>query len=587
MKKFVKGKFTAVLLAVALTLAVSSAALALNFWPSFQEDYTNNGVITSGSPIGATTTATAIPLRTNGTTYAGVDTTSVISGDYSYTLYDGGTVSGDEGGARLAVISVSGKSWVGDYQIDNLADNAQQLSTPYINNTNGKLYAATTYYIDLLAGTGPSDWINIATGQPLTSFTFPVGSTGIKYVGLSVPSDYWEPQLATDINIGVTGLSGDVSLTQNGIDFGEQSYYPGDGNWTLYNESGVMLNDGTYDLTFTVNNQTGDVVSAGSIKFLVSGWNLWGINVTGATPSKALLASGYGQANTPIKYDSGQGSFYFGIYEGDRSYYKYEIGNNGTLTPFDAQDDFYWAGAIVVSGNVIFGSDSGKLYMRNATNFGASGSVINLAAYLPGTDNPGKVRSTIVDGNRGYLYFTSSGTGPRAYLWAVLLSASAPSVTYARIPPITAGNTVSSASTPVVSPNDFLYVGTSEYTSQYLEKGGVLTFDVLAGPLSPTMPYTVIYADDPVMASPIVRTDETVFPPIDYIYFTTNIDAEPPATTPVGAGYGYKFDGGFNPPSRLWKCDNTSGNKYSLQGMAASGGKVIWGDDGNYLYVAP
>ena len=43
MKKFAKGKLTAVLFAIALTLAVSAAAFAA--WPSFQNDYLNTGQI--------------------------------------------------------------------------------------------------------------------------------------------------------------------------------------------------------------------------------------------------------------------------------------------------------------------------------------------------------------------------------------------------------------------------------------------------------------------------------------------------------------------------------------------------------------
>ena len=77
MQRFMKGKFTVAMMAIALTLAVSSGAFAI--WPSFQEDYTNNAVIADGVPPINSVLFADIQLGTSGTAYAGVDTTSVIS----------------------------------------------------------------------------------------------------------------------------------------------------------------------------------------------------------------------------------------------------------------------------------------------------------------------------------------------------------------------------------------------------------------------------------------------------------------------------------------------------------------------------
>ena len=558
MKKFVNGKLAAVLLAVALTLAVSPAAFAV--WPSFQEDFTNNAVITAGAPTSTSTTATAIQLGTSGTTYAGVDTTSVINGNTAYTLYDGGAVNGTNGGARLAVTNLSSKTSA-NYQIDPLADNVQQLSTPFLNTANNTLYAAATYYEDRLN---------------LGSINFSTGTTTLTYT-INVPSDYYEPQLAFTFPnfIAAGNFSATATLSGSGGTFsfgpGYFSGTSGGNSYTAYKNGSSLVPDGSYTLTVTVTNNTGSTITGATMKFLVSRWRLWSVDVSVTPPVPTLKQTGYGQANTPIEYTSGQASFYFGIYEGDRSYYKYTISGD-TLTRFNAQDDFYWAGAIAVSGNVIFGSDSGKLYVRDAANFGTSGSVIDLATYKA---DAGEIRSTIVDGDYGYIYFTSSGTGDRGYLWAVQLStitSASPNVLSREILPAS-GNGMSSVSTPVVSPYDYLYVGSNEYDQQsFRGEGQVIAFDLLSGPI-PSITYTAVYTGDPVSASPIVYTSGDY----DYVYFTTNSGS--------GAGYCYRYMGTTS--LLRWTFANTSGNKYSLQGMASDGGKVVWGDDGNKLYIAP
>ena len=178
MQRFVKGKLTAAMMAIALTLAASAAAFA--DWPSFQNHYENNGVITTGVPL-SQPMVTAIHLGTNGTAYSGVDTTSVISrdmtnGDVAYTLYDGGEVSGASGGARLAVTNLPGRASV-DYQIDDLADNAQQLSPPFLDTASKTLYAATTYYEDRL---------------DIGTINFDAGTTTVTRT-ITVPSDYYDP----------------------------------------------------------------------------------------------------------------------------------------------------------------------------------------------------------------------------------------------------------------------------------------------------------------------------------------------------------------------------------------------------------
>jgi hypothetical protein len=596
-----KGRRRVFIFALSAILVLASATVAFAAWPSFQSNNFNNGVITTAPPTSSSTTATPVSLGTSGTAYSGVDATPVINGDYSYTLYNGGDVNGTSGGARLAKTNLANKTSA-DYQVDPSADNVQQLSTPYLDTANNKLYTATTYYVNQLQGSGVAGWTDSGGTQITSPYIFPVNtSTGttIIYEGLTVPSDYWEPQLATNIDdMGTINASAVVQLVNPSTGavlytFPTSTYYPGYGDWIIYNSGNAnILPAGTYDLKLTIKTDTALDVS--SFKFLVSKWRLWEIDVSGATPVIGTPeASGYGQANTPIGYSPTYNNIYFGIYEGDRSYYNY-LPSSETLTRFNAQDDFYWAGALPSTVNFhsrpIFGSDSGKLYVQDNADFSAQATVIDLTdtqtAY--GRADAGRIRSTIVNGSIGYIYFTSTGTGTQGYLWKIQLSTIAsanPNIT--STPLFIANADISTTSTPVLSTNGILYVGLRAYqtASPYAPLGEVQAFDALS---SPPAKLNTIYptsgTGDPVSASPIVwsDTDGTTYKD-DFVYFTTNSGS--------GAGYCYLLSEdivtGVITTSQEWTAPNTSGNKYSLQGMASDNNRVVWGDDGNNLYIAP
>ena len=610
MQRFKNKKFLAVAMSIVLTLSLAITALAA--WPSFQGGVSNygrnNGVIDPAvngiPPISTPATVGKIGLAVNNpnnSVFSGIDNVTVmntVSGvTTAYTVYNGGVYNSATGfgGARLAITNLSTQS-VNNILLDPSANNVQQLATPYLNSSTNMLYAATTFYTNQLQSTGTAGWTG--TGVTPPTFTFLNGTTTtITYSGLTIPSgDYWEPQFATDINISANGLSGDVELQQSGVtvvDFGSQSYYPNYGPWTLFNLSGSLVNSGTYDLVFTVTNNTGSDITATSLQFLTSGWNLWQVDVSVASPTPVLLGTGDGQANTHLEYYSDQHQFiYFGIYEGDRSYYQYLI-NSGTLTRFNAQDDFYWAGAMAVrltgNGQAVFGGDSGKIYVQDATNFGAPGGIIILDNSAATPTNPvGKVRSTIVvngtNNATSTIYFTSTGT-INGLLWTMPtanLPTTATTITITTCVDIP--NSDTSVSTPVISANGILYVGTSAYnTSTFTSTGTVQAFN------STTLAQlATVYTGDPVQASPIVYSNTT--PGVnraDYVYFTTNADHtyDP---TPVTNHNGYCYRVGLtiltNPvPSLAW--NPVTGGTYALQGFASDNGYVIYGDDSSNLYI--
>ena len=561
MKWFTKKSFAIV---VAIVLVLSLVGTVFAAWPGFQSGGSNNGVITAEPPTSSPATET-ISLPVNGTTFSGVDTASVIDDDIAYTLFNGGVVNGAMGGARLSAVNVSTGVSNWNIQLDADANNVSQLSTPLlVGNT---LYAATTYYTNLLEGRGPGGW-------GLTSFNFPNGATTTitTTATITIPEyGYWEPQVIMDVNLPqFASFSGAVNLigTSGTLNLGTTSYY--EGNFTLYNANEVLIPAGNYSVQLVMTNNSGVNVVVSDIQFLISQWHLWSVNAaTGAATqlgygSEQGFSYGYGQANTPISTD---GTYiYFGIFEGDRSYYQYTI--NGVFVnryiPNEffpdsgvPGDDFYNAGAYSDGEHVWFGSDSGVVYGLYVSNFQQFDND-NWSMY-------DQIRSTVVyDGNNNF-YFTAVDTGTSdGYLIRLTLNPTSQLITsagFANLP-----NT--STSTPVISDNDIIYVGWGEFSS-----GGVNAYPV---GFANNANGTPVYVGDPVKASPIVWSDG----PNDFIYFTTNTGLP---YGNVGGGYCYSYDG--SAAAFEWSELGTSSNTYALQGFASDSGVLIYGDDGNYLYV--
>jgi hypothetical protein len=557
MKKSFSKKTFAVLLALVLAFATTTSAFAA--WSSFQKNNNNNGTLDSSPtpPITSSITETQISLPNNSSLYAGVDNTPVVNGSRAYTLYNGG-YTGSTGGARIAAVDTSGTpSLIWNYQLDSRANNVSQLSTPYLSTSSPQtLYAAVTYYNNDLGGTGVSGWED-SSGNPLGSFSFPVGTTDIHYDGLVIPSDFWEPQVSTDISSATATLSGNVTLTDgtNTYTFGTNSYW-GSGDFTLYNLSGTMIPAGTYTLTVSITTDT--ALSATSFQFLTSRWNLYSLsdvstNTVGSL-TKTSLASGYGQVNSQI--DSISSNLYFGIYEGDRSYYQYALGT-GTLTSFTPSggDDFYWAGSAraTVSGTdyVVFGSKTNTVYVRPIGS--TFGSATGNSFTISGTS--GEIRSCIVSAG-SYLYYTTTGGQLCRVTRSTILGT-----------PTTAYRTLSysSTSTPVVSSNGYIYVGSSNGFSA----GAVQALDAsnfASGTLN------TVYSGNPVQASVISWSNTSSG--VDYLYFTTNSSS--------GSGYCYSFDIGTTTAAQIWQ---SSTGTYTLQGFAADSGRLVFGNDNNTLFV--
>jgi hypothetical protein len=407
-------------------------------------------------------------------------------------------------------------------------------------------------------------------------------TTNITLRQVQLPCDFRSLQIATGL-VSPTGkgLSATVTFTSTGSDtsysFGENDYYNKDDKKTtdeyiLYDTDDVLIPAGTYDISIDITNTTGSDLTT-NIQLNLPVWKL--SKITGiytTTPTVTEITSGYGQANSPIKQ---YGNYiYFGIYDGVRSYYQYDITASSAatgLTQFtpNGGNDFYWAGATEVTISnvkyVIFGSDQEYLYLVPEGNgFATARLSYNLKQNIASAD---KVRSTISQAD-GYIYFTSDDSKAKpveSHLWRIqissLLNASgSPNLGFATIK----GNSVS---TPTIF-NGVVYVG------YYNESGtnGVYAatinkythgFDSSATGSIYTVPTaTYNYVQSSIVVN---RTNGT-----NYLYFVSGAK--------TGAGKCYCIS--HVPSSTSVVAANsvwTTDANYTVQGITAGDGFLVYG----------
>ncbi|MDR1588943.1 MAG: hypothetical protein LBS51_01985 [Oscillospiraceae bacterium] len=330
------------------------------------------------------------------------------------------------------------------------------------------------------------------------------------------------------------------------------------------------------------------------------GWEYWMVpGVSGSSaPTPQLLDSGSGQANTPISgyldADDELQYIYFGTYTGAKTgTYRQYPPASGAATVFAPKDDFYYAGATVVTieeaDYVVFGGDNGLIYVNPVGASFATPANTLVLNYIQGTA-PGAVRSSImwsVD-YLDYVFFTSQGTPQTAgILWQVAFSDLLGSSTSNGVLLQGKGSTTS---TPVISDFGVVYVGTYyvDPTTFISVSGTVEVYSASASPaILPKYLTTVYSGDDGVQSSMIVWSDWSTLK--DYIYFTTNVDhTQDPTPSANHNGYCYAFDIAAHSASQVWNPTvATPAGSYALQGFAydSTTGHVIYGDDSDTLYI--
>jgi len=563
-------KLLSLVLALVLVFALSAGAFAS--WESFQKDATNNGVITSTPPTSSSPTTTTLQLNTNGYAYSGIDVTPVIDDNgNAYTLYNGGDVSGTAGGARLSSVALSTGTSNWEIQLDADANNVQQLSTPYYAGNN-TLYAGVSYSNDAMSGVSMSDWSSGAISGGV--LTIPANGT----VTLTLNSflqngTYKDAYITTNLwsdNYG--DFSGTVTMvnwtTQETYSFGTNSSYPGS-YFSLYNNNGIAIPSGTYTVTVTLTNNTSEPVTATSISYMLYQWKLYKVTGTNtATPTAAQITSGYGQIATPITMSGNY--LYFGIYQGDRSYYQVNTSDTDDILRYSTYtgEGYYWAGAAVVGDYVYFGDELGRVYKRPiGAGFDTGAGAV---AYLTNdTTGESGVRSSVCyDGSNLYV------TTRNGFLWR--LSTDLYTVTSLDFRDTSGTIYVqNSSSTPVVSGNGYIYVGGyySDFSTSTFH-GAVKCLPV--NNWSSAALKTVWTSESEAVQSSVI-TYSVSRPTRDYLYFTTN--------GPAGCGRCISYATASESTTDIWATPAQDARTYTLQGMAADGNHVVFGNDVNTLYI--
>lgn len=586
MKKTNSKRLLTLVLALVLVFALSVGAYAA--WPSFQKDATNNGTVPSGvtPPTGSSPTITSLQLSTNGYPFVGVDAAPVIYNNNAYVVRDGGTRNGTDGGARLTSVSLTNNSVNWDIQLGSKASDDFQLCTPYYDANDSAVYAGVSYYDDNLDDIPMSYWNSGAISGGV--LTIPANSTvTLTLTAFGLNGAYLDGYFSTDIMSNNNGdFSGTVSMyhwsQQTLYSFGESTSYAGS-YFSLYNNYGTLLPSGTYDVIITLTNNTNAPVTSNHIGFMCYKWSLYKVSISNNAPSTPVeVADGNGQINTPITAYSNY--LYFGIYQGDRSYYQLNTSlpdsNPNYLLRFSTYsgEGYYWAGAAVVGDYVYFGSEEGKVYKRPiGSTFGsATGSYVNLGTFVSG---PGAVRSSICyDGSNLYL------TTRNGYLWK--LDTDLTVYTPIIIKDLVGTQYIRySTSTPVVSSNGYIYVGGFNYveaSGEFIPVGGVRMvpvsdFDQDAMEVVKNITGDGIQCSIVTYSTTYYDEDEEEDLAIDYLYYAGN--------NGNGKGYCITYVPYTQSEDDVWDT-GSCGTNYALQGFAvAENGKMVFGNDSNKLFI--
>lgn len=558
-----KRRFLSVLLVLTLILASASTVFASTAeWPTYGGNNQHTGLTTSSVPTTAAAADFYSAVVQNPGSWSIITNTPVMQTEngvtYAYILYKGTST------ARIAKIACSAGTGIsiGDviWDINAGGSAANQLSTPL-------LYDDSLYYATTLSSSAGS--ISGFSKKKITqTLTQTVSLSAGGSYRLYVPCKLDTSSSGATLSISVTkpdnttvGLDVDNnSVNETGTNLTRVLTTNTSTSYLNKNYSDVFASAGTYTISYTFTRSAGSY-SSGDIYLYKNENELHKINdvTVSSNPQISDVATnlpGMGQINTPITTDGTYiyyGTWYSATTNGQ--YYQVKI-SDGTYKYFTTGTGygFYWAGAITKGNYVYVGGDGGYLYYRSVSNFDTTGGSISLGS------SAGNVRSSIsTDGT--YLYFTSQG----GYLWRATPNGSSTTVTS-----VSLGGT--STSTPAITSSS-IYVGYyGSFSSGGIQRASISNFSSGVTTLSFTADVdedgVVETFSQPVQSSIVVKSVSST----DYIYFTTN--------STNGAGYCCSYSGGTT--TNIWK---TAKGGYALQGMAAGGGSLIFGNDNGRYYI--
>ncbi len=601
-------------LAIVLCLAMILSLTALASWTQFGGSSTHNGRITdaappiTASPAPTIDTANLNPGGSGG--WDGVDSVPVMrtatvnsqTVTYAYVLYDS-----RNDGAHLLKYDCTNLTVKWDKKVGG--STGFQLSTPLLltdgttSETNDVIYLGAS---NALKNSGVDYEGGIIDANDTFTETF-------NNLELTTASN----RVAVGIYLGQTSVQNQGTINTTGtatITLGNKTVNltlskttSGTTTYKMFEEP--VYSNGSlvaYNYYYYINHNLTDSVGTGKTLSVSVTLNadaeveyieLYGATsavqkVTGLNnnePTNATIQNASnvdisipGQINTPI---TGTGDYiFFGTYSGTTGgvYYQYDTVNK-TLKSWDpANSNFYWAGAYTDGTNVVFGSDNGYLFCTAVgANFGASGYSHEYSLNTLGNiSDAGNVRSTICyydstndNVDNGDIYFTSQGGSGTSYIWKVdFTHITNLTSSYIWHRQLSGG---SSTSTPAISANGYIYVGTYGNNSDYSNNGvrAIPLSNFTSGSIKNIASGTGSGSSGTRFA---VQSSVIVYTPAnsstDYVFFTVN-DSN-------GAGYCYSFNGTTG--TQIWKTPNAT---YALQGMAACNGYLVFGNDADTLYI--
>ena len=594
-----KKKLTAILVAA---LFIFSAVMPAFAWTSFQNsNYLNNGLIDDGLAYPTSSPSVNVYTALTRGGWSGIECSPIVQVEngtpYAYVLHTA------TGGAKLAKINLASPDtvpagWVQD-GIQVNTSTAFQMSTPII--VGDTLYCAGNVFANIVRNdefaeynSGAFDDWSITPGsgvsyaQSTISLTDGTVKEALKAYA-SASGDYSISAYQSGYSMTATQLNN--LRIAGGIKFTDVSqavvyvYVNGSLNKTfVYNTTvsgaiDLVEDNGIYcwnenttapsastksmevviDYTTTSANGCIELDYAELYDQSAGIGKIDGISSTTSPDTVTYVGlSGdiSGQINTPISSD---GTYlYFGNYlaSGNGHYYKVRM-SDGNTTSFElTNNSTYWAGAAICGNFLVFGSEKGVLYVLNKSGMT---EVPDASVTLSGSPYIRSSICAIPEGNNYKLFFTSR-TNNSGTLWCYTLDSDG-ELTFNWSQDIGYTN-----STPTVSGN-YVYVGGS---------AGVKCFDTTISGDNKLVWSSSSFASaiTAVQASPVVYSVTSGTTKTDYIYVTTNQAA--------GQCYCISYVHGATTASLAWNTNvtqGTSGATYTLQGVAAGGGYLLFGND--------
>lgn len=278
-----------------------------------------------------------------------------------------------------------------------------------------------------------------------------------------------------------------------------------------------------------------------------------GIHALNATTGALIWSNGSStyfpashQLNSGIKYDAETDAIYFGSYGSNGRFYSVDADTGEVNWMFTgASAGYYWATPAIIGDYVVVGNESGYVTSFDKTD----GSVV--ATYNTGTNVP--IRSGITyDSATEKIFFTVRTTGTGA---GKLVSLDFGSGQFSNESSVTGVGSALTTTPTVVG--DYVFVSGGTYLRAYYKD---LTTDI-----------TPRNVNGGIKASPVISTYNGIY----HIYVTTN--------TASGKCYYVSFNPSTNQFSTpvAW---NVSNPGYTLQGVAAADGWIVYGNDAGYMY---